>query len=223
MGGEDRYEYWLAVALLLIFTPLTLFVISLRRKKEARDGTSAPVFQVAYKGGHPDYPKAKPGFITCKVCADAIELSPTKWTSTKKWFKGLRIPFAQIAGLEVVERQLGGFEVILGGLNSRQLNQRNNIHVAYRLDDGTHIVLRLEMLSGWSVWGQARKCRELIDWMQMHGIFDRFQAKANASSSEGHSMDDIPTQIKKLAALHEEGIVTGDEFSKKKADLLSRM
>ena len=37
------------------------------------------------------------------------------------------------------------------------------------------------------------------------------------------NQDDIPTQIKKLADLKSQGILTEEEFNKKKAELLAKM
>lgn len=42
-------------------------------------------------------------------------------------------------------------------------------------------------------------------------------------SAMHNSTADIPEQIKKLAALHEQGVLSESEFSTKKAELLSRM
>ena len=42
-------------------------------------------------------------------------------------------------------------------------------------------------------------------------------------SSKSQSSEDIPGQIQKLAALHDAGVLTDDEFAAKKAELLSRM
>ena len=46
--------------------------------------------------------------------------------------------------------------------------------------------------------------------------------KENSTNSRGSSLD-IPEQIKKLAELNSQGILTDDEFSKKKAILLEKM
>ena len=178
-------------------------------------------YSVVYLGGHPDYPKEKAGSIGFKVFTDRFELSPT--FGTKGWFKGLVICFDKTLGLEIVERQVGSLEGMLGGLNSRQLNQRNNIHITYRSDDGKEILLRLEMLSGVTVMGQAKKCQQFLDRMRTHGILAKFQVNPNAGRVPGNVADDIPTQIQKLAALRDTGILTEEEFANKKTDLLSKM
>ena len=43
------------------------------------------------------------------------------------------------------------------------------------------------------------------------------------SQNDQIAQDDIPSQIKKLSDLKDQGILTDDEFSAKKAELLSRM
>jgi hypothetical protein len=178
-------------------------------------------YSVIYKGGHPDYPKEKAGSITFNVFPDRFEFLPT--IGTQKWFNGLVIPFDKTHSLEIVERQVGTIEGILGGLNSRQLNQRNNIHITYQRDQDREILLRLEMLSGISVMGQAKKCQEFLDRLRTHGIFDKFRSRPRAASGPNATTFDIPTQIEKLAALREKGIITEEEFTRKKADLLSKM
>jgi hypothetical protein len=175
-------------------------------------------YSVVYKGGHPDYPKEKAGNIELKVFPDRFELLPC--FATKGWFKGLLIPFAMTFGLEVVERQLGSVEGILGGINSRQLNQRNNIHITYQSEVGKQILLRLEMLSGVTVMGQAKKCQEFLDRLRTNGILEKLQPKPAMPAA---AVADIPAQLEKLAALRDKGILSAEEFSQKKAELLARM
>jgi hypothetical protein len=196
------------------------FFGSLFAGKRAEDG-SIESYSVVYKGGHPDYPKEKAGGIEFKFFDDRFEFSPT--LGTKSWFKGLVIPFNRIHSLDVVERQVGSVEGLLGGLNSRQLNQPNNIHIRYDTDDGKEILLRLEMLTGVTVMGQAKKCQEFFDRIRNHGIREKFQQPMPSTESGRITGDDIPTQIEKLAALREKGILTKEEFDKKKSDLLAKM
>jgi len=178
-------------------------------------------YGVVYKGGHPDYPKEKGGKIHFKVFNDRFELLATM--GTKRWFSGLVIPYRSISSLEIVERQVGTVEGLLGGLNSRQLNQANNIHISYQADDGQEVLLRLEMLSGVTVMGQAKKCLEFMDRLRTHRIFEKFRGKRD-KQTEGHNVvEDIPTQLEKLAALRDRGILTAEEFARKKTELLSRM
>jgi hypothetical protein len=185
-------------------------------------GATRPIktYRVFYLGGHPAYPKRKIAEIKLRLFEDRFEFEPT--TRTKKWFSGLTIPYGSILGFEIVQRQVNSVEGILGGLNSRQLNQANNIHIKY--DSGAGVVLiRFEMLSGVTVMGQAKECRELEDRIQIHKIREKFRQAEAVSNGGSQQVEDIPAQIEKLAALRDKDIISSDEFEAKKADLLSRM
>lgn len=175
------------------------------------------MYGVIYLGGHPSYPDKKHGEISFSVMNDCFNLQPT--FGTKKWFVGLIIPYNNISKLEIVERTVSTAEGILGGINSRQLNQANNIHITYTDENGKEVLLRLEMLSGISVMGQAIKCKELIDFLKINGILDKFRVL----SEEKILTNDIPTQIKKLAELKDMGILTENEFNSKKSELLAKI
>lgn len=54
-------------------------------------------------------------------------------------------------------------------------------------------------------------------------ILNKMQEQNVNSSSTNTQITDIPTQIKKLADLKENGIITQSEFETKKSELLSRM
>ena len=177
-------------------------------------------YGVVYLGGLPDYPKRKVGKIDLRVFEDRFELLPT--TATEKWLKDLTIPYSQVLDVSIVQRQVSTVEGLLGGLDSRQLNQANNIHINYETDGGDKLVLRLEMLTGFTVMGQAMKCREFKDRLTTHGIRDRFRRVQGEGHKERSDVD-IPSQIEKLAALRDKGIITQDEFATKKTELLSRL
>lgn len=177
-------------------------------------------YSVVYKGGHPDYPKSKAGMIDFYTCSDRFEFSATM--GSKEWFKGLVIPFDTITDLQIVQRQVGSVEGILGGLDSRQLNQANNIHITYT-SNGCEVILRLEMLSGVTVMGQAQKCLEFEDRLRTNSIRSKFLQKASLNENQNGSVSDIPSQIEKLATLMEKGILTKEEFDTKKSELLSKM
>jgi hypothetical protein len=174
-------------------------------------------YSVVYKGGHPDYPKSKAGMIDFYTCPDRFEFTATM--GSKDWFKGLVIPFNTISDLQIVQRQVGTVEGIFGGLDSRQLNQPNNIHITY-MSNEQEVTLRLEMLSGVTVMGQAQKCLEFEDRLKTNSIRSKF---IQTNSKAGQNETDIPSQIEKLASLMEKGILTKDEFDNKKADLLAKM
>jgi hypothetical protein len=194
-------------------------------KSKHREGVDAPLetYSVIYRGGHPDYPKAKSGGLKFEVLTDRFVISPTM--GTKSWFKGISIPYSSIKTLDIVARQLSSVEGILGGLDSRQLNQNNNIHVEYLAPDGTDILLRLEMMSGVTVMGQAKKCQEFLDRLRVHGIRSQFAPDTAAGPNQRPPTEavDVPEQIAKLAALRDQGVLTNEEFGAKKTELLSRL
>ena len=174
-------------------------------------------YSVTYLGGHPAYPKSKLGKITFQLFDDRFEFHPTG--GTKNWFDALTIPYSDTHDLEIVQRQVGTVEGILGGLDSRQLNQANNIHIQYDDSDGTTILIRLEMLTGFTKNRQAKNCRELEDQLHINSIRSKFKPKEGASQNASG----IPELLEKLASLMEKGILTQEEFDQKKKELLTRM
>lgn len=177
-------------------------------------------YSVIYKGGHPDYPKSKAGKIDFYTCSDRFEFSAT--LGTKDWFKGLVIPFDTISELQIVQRQVGTVEGLLGGLDSRQLNQANNIHITYN-SSGQEVTLRLEMLTGVTVMGQAQKCLEFEDRLKTNAIRSKFSQQSSDNETDNNAVLDIPSQIEKLASLMDKGVLTKTEFETKKAELLAKM
>ena len=174
-------------------------------------------YSVTYLGGHPAYPKSKLGKITFQLLDDRFELHPT--IGSEGWFESLTIPYSDTHDLEIVQRQVGTVEGLLGGLDSRQLNQANNIHIQYDDSDGTNILIRLEMLTGFTVMRQAVKCRELEDRLSVNSIRSKFKPKEGASNNAVG----IPELLENLASLMEKGILTQEEFDQKKKELLTRM
>lgn len=179
-------------------------------------------YGVVYLGGHPEYPKSHVGKIAMKVFLDRFVFEPT--ISTKGWFKGFVLPYEKVFKVEIVQRRVGTVEALLGGLDSRQLNQANNIHLTYEGGDRQEVVLRLEMLSGFTVMGQAKQCQMFMDRLRTNKILERFRGTPGKESpATAPTTEDIPSQIEKLAQLRDKGILSPAEFEKKKAELLSRM
>lgn len=170
-------------------------------------------YKVIYKGGLLEYPKAKVAALMFQIFPDRFEIHPT---NASKWFKSEVIPYSIINDLKIAQRQVSFTEGMLGGLNSRQLNQANNIHINY-LRNGSEVLLRLEMLSGFNVMSQAKKCLELEDRLNTHNIKEKF----NHTKAQGESVsNNIVDEIKKLSELRKQGVLTEQEFSDAKAKLL---
>jgi hypothetical protein len=179
-------------------------------------------YSVTYRGGLPDLPKAKVGKIELEIRADRFKLKPT--SASKNFWSEMEIPYNTILNLEIVERTLNSFEGIAGRLNSRQLNQRNNIHITYLRPEGDQL-LRLEMLSGVTVMGQAKKCNEFQDRLRNLRVREQFVANAPAAApsalvAPATPMIAVADELAKLAALRDSGVLSAEEFDAQKAKLL---
>lgn len=189
-------------------------------KKETVDAGPAPLaeYKVVYRGGLPELPKAKVGGIELRYWPDRLTLDPT--AASKKWWEHLEIPYAAIGGFTIEKRQVGTAETLLsagkpGG--TRDLATDNNLHISYTSQDGQPMLLRLEMLTGVTVGGQAKKCTEMVDLLRVHRILDQLTGPTTAPAAAGGSVAD---ELAKLAALREQGILSEDEFAASKARLL---
>ena len=73
--------------------------------------------------------------------------------------------------------------------------------------------------------GNDVKVQHMTEWSG--GSIKDFIDYVNSNSGQSNNIqivqDDIPSQIKKLSDLRDQGILTDDEFSVKKAELLSKM
>lgn len=171
-------------------------------------------YHVNYRGGLPQLPKAKAGKIVFEIHPSYFRLKPA--SGSKGFWALLDIPFAAISEFEIVERNVSSFEAIAGGLNSRQLNQKNNIHISYAGSEG-QTLLRLEMISGVTVMGQAKKCAELADRLRNLRIREQFETSSLVIKENRSSLAD---ELDKLASLKANGVLSEEEFIAAKARLL---
>ncbi len=194
------------------------------RKKDTdshRDGL-IDSYIVTYKGGLRELPKAKIGKIRLDILADRFCFSADNDVARKFW-TDMEITYLNTGAVEVVDRTVSTFEGIAGGVNSRQLNQKNNVHFSFVGPDGP-TVLRVEMLTGVTVMGQAKECQEFEDRLRSHQIRSKFGAGAVASpSTQGVSHGAGPSladELAKLASLRDHGILSAEEFEAQKNKLL---
>ena len=87
-------------------------------------------------------------------------------------------------------------------------------------EDGTELMLRVEMLTGVTIYGQATKCREFMDVLRQNNILKMFKQKNTATAP---AQPDVLAQIEKLAGLKAAGILSEEEFNQKKAELLQKL
>jgi hypothetical protein len=174
-------------------------------------------YQVTYKGGLAEGPKARLAPIKLILGADAFVLDPT--TAAIRFWERLTIPYSSVSAVTIVPRHPGAIEGFLGGLDGHQADHDNNIQIEYVDAADTVVKLRLEMLTGITVTGQAKRCTEFEHRLRTLGIAARFRPASPGSPSTV----DIPAQIAKLSALRDQGILTEAEFTAKKTELLGRL
>lgn len=187
-------------------------------KAEPADGTPAPIaeYKVIYRGGLAELPKAKTGHIMLQAWGDCFAMEPG--SVSKKFWTPLTIPYAAISDVQIVRRQVSTAESLLSSSQGqRNLEQDNNIHIHYTDATGQPVVLRVEMLTGVTVTGQAKKAAEFNDLLQAHGIRAQFQ-QATAPAGSGSVADEFA----KLGQLFQQGILSPEEFAAAKGQLLGQ-
>ena len=126
--------------------------------------------------------------------------------------------------MEIVERTISNTEMLLSsGNNNSDLRQKNVMEIKYLDEAGDEYVVRNEMLTGFTVMGQAKVCQEMLDLLRTKGIMKQFRGTGNNQSNNASSGEDVLKQIEKLATLKESGIITEEEFNQKKAVLLEKL
>ncbi len=177
-------------------------------------------YSVIYLGGLAQYPKKQSGEIGFNILPDKFVL---KATSAAKWFEGLEIPYSKVKEFKIVPRTVSNTEMLLASssTNMESLKQENNINITYDDENGQEVMLRIEMLTGVSVYGQAGKCREMLDVLRQNNILNQLN-KSSAPQPTVQAIDPIE-QIKKLQELKELGVLSEEEFNSKKAELLAKI
>lgn len=178
-------------------------------------------YEVTYVSGLPNIPKRKAGAIGLNIMPECFSFRST--ITTKEWFPDYDIPYNKISELRIEKRTISTTEVFLGAGDSANQEQENVICILYTDGDGKKLTLRVEMLTGTTIFNQAAKCREFMDLLRQYEITDKFEAKDKNESNSSSNGTDVLAQIEKLNQLKLAGILTEEEFSSKKADLLSKL
>ena len=181
-------------------------------------------YEVTYKGGHPDFQlgKKKSPYIVLDVMPDRFSFLAKP--QSEDWFTGFEIPYNKVISLEIVERVISNTEMLLSSSNNNSdLRQKNVIEITYLDESGDEYVVRNEMLTGFTVMGQAGVCQEMLDLLRTKGIMKQFRGTESNHSNNAFGGDDVLKQIEKLASLKENGIITEEEFNQKKATLLEKL
>ncbi len=177
-------------------------------------------YEVIYLGGLPEYPKAKHGnAIGMNVMQDKFIF--TKTGTSKDWFTEYTIHYSNISNISIEKRTISNAEMFLGGGNDANQQQENNICITFETGEGLELVLRVEMLTGVTIYGQATKCREFMDVLRQNGILSIL--KKNKENVASANQPDAIEQLEKLSKMKEMGIISETEFELKKNELLSRI
>lgn len=138
---------------------------------------------------------------------------------------------SQIASAAVGGALLGDVGVIVGGLSGKQenINMVSKIEVNIILNSlerpsFTLILLKLPtpIKKNSMLYNEPHKKAMEINGL-MKVLIKRADEETPQSATAVFSDPDIPAQIKKLADLKADGILSEEEFEKKKAELLARM
>ena len=186
-------------------------------KNREDESSISKKYTVLYLGGLPHHPK--------KVYNVFLSLTENSFQLKAKFAKdediNTEILYSKVVDFEIAQRQVSTFEGLLGGLDSRQLDKANNIHITFVNQDSAKLTLRLEMITGITVMGQAIECTKLVDFIKVNKIFDLFAKQEQIDSSS--ESENVVSQIEKLSSLHKQGILTDKEYSSKKTELLAKL
>ena len=198
-------------------------VEEVKKSNEEATIAKAPVegaiirYAVSYIGGLSNLPKQRTGEIGFNIMPESFYLKPTK--TSEEFFDDMVIPYDSIQKFEITKRTVSMAEGFMSN-NSQNLATDNNIEITYINNDNEEVTLRLEMLTGFSVDGQAVKCKEMLDILRQNKILKRIQKEQNAQNVQN---DDVVMKIKKLNELKEMGILSEEEFQNKKSELLANL
>lgn len=184
-------------------------------------------YTVIYLGGFEQKPQKKSDSLSLgfNILPDRFAIKP-ELLAKQQWFGEtiVEIPYTAVKKFEVVKRQVSTAEAMLSSNgDTKSLEQENNIEITFTETSGKERKIRVEMLTGTTVYGQAAKCREMMDLLREHeilGIFEKNSGVGNVTAGGGV---DIAEQLQKLAALKDAGILSEEEFAAKKADLLAKL
>lgn len=181
-------------------------------------------YQVIYLGGFPKKPikKSNPTSFGLNIMPDSFIFKPELETRTS-WYGDelFVIPYDKVVKFEIVKRQVSTTEALLSSNGETQsLEQLNNIQITHVDDDGNELMTRVEMLTGVTVYGQAEKCRELLDLLREKKILGKLNKDAQKTAAPA---DDPLEQLKKLNALKDAGVISEEEYNEKKAALLAKV
>lgn len=187
--------------------------------KKTLDGALAR-YEFTYISGF-DGVKKKSGAWGMNVMPDSFAFRVTM--TTKDWLFDYDIPYTSISDIRIEKRSISTAEVFLGGSDNANQQQENVIVIEYVDAEGRKQTLRIEMLTGVTIYNQAAKCTELMDLLRKNDILDLIKKNTDSGDKGGNGGNDVLAQIEKLADLKEKGILSEEEFAAKKAELIAKL
>ena len=173
-------------------------------------------YEVIYQGGLIQYPKEKSGAIGLNITPNAFVLKKT--IGSKDWFEDFEIPYDSVQSFSIIKRQAGNWEMMLSSdsASARATEVENVLAITYFDADNHEVQIRLEMLTGFTVYNQAKTCRDMLDILRQNNILSRLNKNADEQKNSFSSAD----ELKKYKELLDSGIISQEEFDAKKKQLL---
>lgn len=189
--------------------------------KKPLDG-SLKWYEVIYGGGLPGMPdkvSSGKGTIGMNVMPDSFYFKPL--VRAQEWFSDLEIPYDSIKKFELVNRQVSTAESLMAqsAADAAALATKNTMAITYDDASGEEIYLKMEMLTGLTVNGQAAKCEELMTFLRSQKILSRLNKEDSGAGAAAAAISPAE-EIKKFKALLDDGIISQEEFDAKKKQLL---
>ena len=175
-------------------------------------------YEFTYVSGLDDIPKAKVGAWGLNIMEDRFSFRVT--STTKDWLYDMDIEYDNVTDIRIEKRTISTTEMLLGAGNDANQQQENVIVIDYNNDSGRKNTLRVEMLTGVTIYNQAAKCKELMDLLKNNNILDKIKPNNVSSNSKETQILD---SIEKLAKLKASGILSEEEYVAKKTELLSKL
>ena len=178
-------------------------------------------YEVWYRGGLLQYSqemtKSSKGTIGLNIMPDAFYFKPL--LKTEDWFEPIEIKYSQVKKFEIVKRTVGNAEMLMAGnaTDAANLATLNTMAITYDDEKGDEIYLKMEMCTGFSVQGQAKKCEEMMDVLRSNQILKLLNKEEQGAGGQQLSSAD---ELKKYKDLLEAGILSQEEFDAKKKQLL---
>lgn len=132
--------------------------------------------------------------------------------------------YERVLDINIEKRTISTSEMLLGAGDSANQEQENVIAIEYKDELGVTQTLRVEMLTGTTIFNQAAKCKEFMSLLKKYDLYDKLKkGTVGVQQVQITQQVDVVEQLEKLAKLKDAGVLTEEEFAKKKAELLERM